>query len=193
VFLRPIEPSDKQALVDAFDRLSFESRYERFLTPLDSMSRSMQRYFTEVDQHDHVALAAFDPGSGRMVGVGRFVRDRNPVVAEAAITVADDWQGRGLGTLLLQRLSERGREEGIKRFSALVLARNDDMLDLLQRLGPTKVVSRSQGAVEVEAELPRAGPGDHLRELLRMAARLTDRAVGRGERPELDSNQRPSP
>src|SRR3954471_1607962 len=146
------------------------------------MSRSMQRYFTEVDQHDHVALVAFDPESERMVGVARFVRDKDPVVAEAAITVADDWQGRGLGTLLLQRLSERGREEGVQRFSALVLARNDDMLDLLRGLGPTKVVSRSQGAVEVEAELPRAGVGRHLHELLRMAARLTDRAVGRVER-----------
>ena len=193
VCLRPIEPSDKQALVDAFDRLSYQSRYERFLTPLDSMSRSMQRYFTEVDQHDHVALVVFDPETDRLVAVARFVRDKDPAVAEAAITVDDAWQGRGLGTLLLQRLSERAREEGVKRFSAFVLAKNDDMLDLLRALGPTRVVSRSQGAVEVEAELPRAGIGDHLRELLRMAARLTDRAVGRRERPELDSNQRPSP
>jgi RimJ/RimL family protein N-acetyltransferase len=193
VHLRPIEPSDKQALVDAFDRLSFQSRYERFLTQLDSMSRSMQRYFTEVDQHDHVALVAFDPETDRMVGVARFVRHNDPEVAEAAITVDDAWQGRGLGTLMLQRLSERAREEGVKRFSAFVLAKNDDMLVLLRRLGPTRVVSRSQGAVEVEAELPRAGVGDQLRELLRMAARLTERAVGRGERPELDSNQRPSP
>lgn len=186
--LRPIEPSDKQALVDAFAQLSDQSRYERFLTPLDSMSRSMQRYFTEVDQHDHVALVVFDPETDRLVAVGRFVRDKDPVVAEAAITVADDWQGRGVGTLLLQRLAARAREEGIERFSALVLAKNDDMLDLLRGLGPTRVVSRTQGAVEVEAELPRAGVGEQLRELLRMAARLTRR-----QRPELDSNQRPSP
>lgn len=175
VDLRPIEPSDKDLLREGFERLSLESRYERFLSPLDHLSAAVLRYFTEVDHHDHEALVALDPESGRMVGVARYVRDENPEIAEAAITVADDWQGRGLGTLLLHELAERAREEGIERFSAYVLARNEDMLGLLRRLGPARVVDRQHGAVQIEAELPRAGVSDQLRGLLKLAAEMTRR------------------
>jgi hypothetical protein len=103
-----------------------------------------------------------------------------------------DWQRRGLGTLLLERLAQRAREEDMERFTALVLAKNEDMLDMLGRLGPTKVVSRSQGAVQVEAAIPPAGIGGNLRSLLKVAAKLTE-LLPLPERPELDSNQRPTP
>ena len=175
VGLRPIEPGDKELLRDGFDRLSAQSRYERFLSPLDHMSTAMLRYFTEVNHHDHEALVAIDPATGRMVGVARYVREDDPVVAEAAITVADDWQGRGLGTMLLNALAERARQEGVRRFSAYVLARNEDMIDLLFRLGPAKVVDRQHGAVQIEAELPRAGVSDQLRGLLKVASEMTRR------------------
>jgi GNAT superfamily N-acetyltransferase len=188
VDIRAIEPGDKDLLREGFERLSERSRYERFLSPLDRLGPGMLRYFTEVDHHDHEALIAIDPETGHMVGVARFVREtQNPEVAEAAITVADDWQGRGLGTLLLREIAERARQEDVERFSAYVLAQNDDMLELLRRLGPTTVRDRHHGAIEVEAELARGGIGEQLRELLRLAARLTRK------RPELDSNQRPSP
>jgi RimJ/RimL family protein N-acetyltransferase len=174
VLVRPIEPSDKPALLDAFEQLSERSRYERFLSPLDHLSPSMLRYFTEVDHHDHEALVALDPRTGGLIGVARYVRDEDdPHVAEAAITVADDWHGRGVGTLLLRDLAERARHEHIRRFTALVLARNEDMLDMLHRLGPCRLVDRQQGTVEIEAELPHAGTGEHLRGLLRLAAHMT--------------------
>lgn len=175
VDLRPIDPSDKDLLREGFERLSLESRYERFLSPLDHLSPAVLRYFTEVDHHDHEALVALDPASGRMVGVARYVREERPEVAEAAITVADDWQGRGLGTLLLDELAERAREEGIERFSAYVLARNEDMIGMLFRLGPAQVVDRQHGAVQIEAELPRAGVSEQLRGLLKLAAEMTRR------------------
>jgi RimJ/RimL family protein N-acetyltransferase len=175
VDVRPIEPGDKDAMRDGFARLSPESRYERFLSPLDQLSNSMLRYLTEVDHHDHEALIALDPSDGRAVGVARYVREEDPEVAEAAIIVADDWHGRGLGTALLHELAERAREEGIHRFTALVLARNEDMIDMLFRLGPAKVVDRSNGTVQIEAELPPAGVSDQLRGLLKMAAQMTKR------------------
>ena len=149
VDVRPIEPGDKDAMRDGFARLSPESRYERFLSPLDQLSNSMLRYFTEVDHHDHEALVAFDPENGRALGVARYVREEDPEVAEAAIIVADDWHGRGLGTALLNELAERAREEGIHRFTAMVLARNEDMIDMLFRLGPAKVVDRANGTVQI--------------------------------------------
>jgi RimJ/RimL family protein N-acetyltransferase len=173
VDVRPIEPGDKELLRDGFDRLSERSRYERFLSPIDHLGPGMLRYFTEVDHHDHEALVAIDPEHGHMVGVARYVREDDPHVAEAAITVADEWQGRGVGTLLLRCIAERAREENVKRFSAYVLAQNDDMLDLLRRLGPMTVRGRHHGAIEIEAELPGAGISEQLRDLLRLAARLT--------------------
>jgi GNAT superfamily N-acetyltransferase len=172
--VRPIEPGDADALRAGFERLSLESRYERFLSPLDHMSNAMVRYFTDVDHRDHEALVAFD-SAGDLVAVARYVRETDPEVAEAAITVADDWHGRGLGTAMLQEIAERAREEGVKRFTAYVLARNDDMIDMLFRLGPAKVVDRQNGAVQIEADLPAAGVSDQLRGLLRMAAEMTKR------------------
>jgi RimJ/RimL family protein N-acetyltransferase len=175
VDVRPIEPGDAAALQDAFEQLSLQSRYERFLSPLDHMSNAMVRYFTQVDHHDHEALVAFDPHSGQLIAVARYVREEDPEVAEAAITVADDWHGRGLGTAMLHELAERAREENVKRFTAYVLARNDDMIDMLFRLGPAKIVDRQNGAVQIDAELPATGVSDQLRGLLRMAAQMTKR------------------
>ena len=175
VGVRPIARSDADALRDAFERLSLQSRYERFLSPLDHMSNAMVRYFTDVDHHDHEALVALEPETERLIAVARFVREKDPEVAEAAITVADDWHGRGLGTAMLHELAQRAREEGVKRFTAYVLARNDDMIDMLFRLGPAEVVDRQNGAVQIDAELPPAGVSEQLRGLLRMAAEMTRR------------------
>jgi acetyltransferase len=180
VIIRPIEPSDADAMRAGFERLSLESRYERVLSPMDHMSTAMVRYFTDVDHHDHEALVAFDPDDdARMIAVARYVREEDGA-AEAAVTVADDWHGRGLGTAMLDALAERAREEGVDRFTAYVLARNEDMIDMLFGLGPAKVVDRQNGAVQIEAELPPAGVSEQLRGLLRVAAQMTKRFRPRG-------------
>ena len=103
--------------------------------------------------------------------MARFVREDDPDAAEAAVTVVDDWQGRGLGTSLLELLTDRAREEGIRRFTATLLAENREMLDLFETVGPVEVVDRSAGTIEVVAELPEEGAGIDLREALRAAAR----------------------
>jgi GNAT superfamily N-acetyltransferase len=102
---------------------------------------------------------------------GSSVSPTVPTPSEAAVTVVDDWQGRGLGTLLLDRLADRARSEGITRFWALLLAENREMLDLLERVGSVRTLDRQLGTIEVEAELPRAGAGDDLQGLLRASAR----------------------
>lgn len=171
VEIRPIDPADKQLLLDGFERLGPRSRYQRFLASTPQLTDDAVRYLTEVDHHDHEALVAVDP-DGAGLGVARFVRvHERPNVAEAAVTVADDSQGRGVGTLLLQRLADRAREEGVERFWALLLSDNREMLDLLERLGPVEVLDRSAGTLEVEVELPPEGVDRSLRELLRAAAR----------------------
>lgn len=172
VRLRPIRSSDKVQLRAGFERLGPQSRYQRFLVPMDQLTEAVVEYLTEVDHHDHEAIVALDDATGEGVGVARFVRlaDRADT-AEAAVTVVDDWQGRGVGTLLLDCLADRARSEGIARFWAVLLAENRDMLDLLERLGPVRMLDRQLGTVEVEAELPSTGAGDELRGVLRASAR----------------------
>jgi GNAT superfamily N-acetyltransferase len=169
ILLRPIEPDDKKNLLAGFERLSPESRYKRFLTPTNELSDRALAYLTEVDHHDHEAIVAQTP-AGKPLGVARFVRT-NGDTAEAAVAVADDWQGRGVGTALLTRLAERAREEGISRFTATCLATNEDILQLLRELGPTRVGSAGDGVVEVQVDLPTSTASeDPLRHLLRRAA-----------------------
>jgi hypothetical protein len=105
------------------------------------------------------------------------VRDpARPDAAELAVTVIDDWQGRGVGTLLTEGISMRAREEGITTFTALMLADNQEMMDLLRQLGTVRIVDRAAGTVEVEVSVPAIGVGTQLKRLLRIAA-ATDTAI----------------
>jgi RimJ/RimL family protein N-acetyltransferase len=142
VLVRPVKPSDKDLIRAGFDRLSDESRYRRFLTPTSKLTEQMLRYLTEVDHDEHEALVAVDPDSGKGVGIAEFVRSGSATNAEVAVTVVDDWQGRGLGTVLLDLLAERAREEGVETFSAQMLATNTAMIDLLRRVGSAQVTER---------------------------------------------------
>jgi GNAT superfamily N-acetyltransferase len=163
--------SDRDLLLQGFERLSPESRYRRFLAPTPELTEGMVRYLTEIDHHDHEAMIALDERTGEGVGVARYVRDADrPDMAELAVTVIDDWQGRGLGTLLLEVISARAREEGITTFTALMLAANEDMLELLKRLDPVRIVDREVGRVEIQVPIPAVGLAPALRKLLRIAA-----------------------
>jgi RimJ/RimL family protein N-acetyltransferase len=153
VVIRQVRSSDAPLLADGFARLGPESRRLRFLRRKDELTPAELRYFTDVDHHDHEALGAVDHADGRGVGVARYVRDASdPHSAEIALTIVDDWQGRGLGTELLAQLSGRARAAGIRRFTALVSADNAAMTALLRsvRAGP---VHREYGTVEYEIPL----------------------------------------
>jgi len=170
--VRPIRPTDKEGLIDGFERLGPDSRYRRFLSPVHSLGTRELQYLTEVDHHAHEALVAVDPRTGQGLGVARYIRSpANPTVGEVAVAVADDWQGQGLGTVLLQALTARAREEGIERFSALVLAENEPMLELLRGLGDVHVTGRDYGALELLMELPPKGIPETLKHTVRAAAR----------------------
>jgi RimJ/RimL family protein N-acetyltransferase len=127
VVIRPIRPDDKGKLSDGLRRLSPQSAQRRFLTPKRSFSRAELRYLTEVDGRDHVALVAEYPAgpTRHLIAVARFVRlQDDPKAAEVAVTVADEWQGRGLGSLLGRHLAHSARNRGIRRFTATMQSDN---------------------------------------------------------------------
>jgi GNAT superfamily N-acetyltransferase len=171
VRIRQGHRSDRELLLKGFKRLSPESRYRRFLAPMPELTEPMVRYLTEFDHRDHEAMIAIDEASHEGIGVARYVRSaQRPTAAEVAVTVVDDWQGRGLGTLLLEVISARAREEGISTFTALMLGTNQDMMDMLMRLDPVRIVDRELGTVEVEVAIPAMGLAPALRKLLQIAA-----------------------
>ena len=135
MLVRPVAAADKPLFVAGFARLSEESRYRRFLAAKKSLSNDELAFFTELDHHGHEALGAVDPRSGEGLGVARYLRDpARDEVAEAAVAVIDDWQGRGLGRALLERLAIRAHDEGIRHFSASLLV-EPRMLAMFKRRG----------------------------------------------------------
>jgi nucleotide-binding universal stress UspA family protein/GNAT superfamily N-acetyltransferase len=171
VTLRPIAPGDKPLLAATFERLSEASRYRRFFTTKHELSAAELAYLVDVDHTDHEAIIAIDPSSGEALGVARYIRFKDDAeVAEVAVTVADDWQQRGLGRALLDRLAYRARREGVRRFSALVQGDNPSALRLLADVGDTRREWDS-GVVELVVELPpERGMGAKLAGALRAAA-----------------------
>ena len=155
VLIRQVRGTDAPLLADGFARLSATSRQMRFLGVKKELSAAELRYFTDVDHHDHEAIGALDRAGGHGVGIARYIRDADdPQAAEIAVTIVDDWQGRGLGTELLARLSDRARREGIRRFTALADPGNVAVAALLRSAG-ARLVGRGRGTVEYEIMLAR--------------------------------------
>jgi RimJ/RimL family protein N-acetyltransferase len=155
VLIRQVRSTDAPLLADGFGRLSPASRQMRFLGVKKELSAAELRYFTDVDHHDHEALGALDRAGGHGVGIARYIRDAgDPQAAEIAVTIVDDWQGRGLGTELLAELSDRARQEGIRRFTALADTDNVAVATLLRNAG-AHLVRRGRGTVEYEITLTR--------------------------------------
>ncbi|HET6510450.1 MAG TPA: GNAT family N-acetyltransferase [Baekduia sp.] len=154
--LRRIEPEDKDGLVAGLGHLSERSVYQRFLSPKPRLTSSELRYLTEVDFRDHYALVAvLAQAPDVIVGVGRWVRDtRAPADAEIAIVIADDLQGRGVGTALGNALAEAARARGIERLTASMLPENVAAHRLFAKISSRMRVTHAQGVDEIVASLP---------------------------------------
>jgi GNAT superfamily N-acetyltransferase len=192
VRLRPIVPEDKALLVEGFRRLSPESRYRRFMAPIEELTANQLRFLTEIDYVDHFAWLALDVDAAGHPGMGvsRYVRiPGEPEVAEAAVTVVDDYQGRGLGTLLLEALGAVALENGITRFRGHALEDNRPILEVLEAMGAT-TAHDSPGMLRIEVDLSArmeemgASP---LREVLRIVARGDGPVFLRPERFSIET------
>lgn len=158
--LRLVGPEDKGLILEGFARLSPETRYRRFFSTKRGLSADELRYFTEFDGKNHLAICAVQvrpDGSEKGIGIARFVRvPEEPVVAEAAVVVADEFQKRGLGRLLLLRLIAAARERGVERFRAMTLAENPAARALITELGGQPRATLGDDTLSVEVALPDA-------------------------------------
>lgn len=136
--LRPIRPADKELILEGFDAMSPESRYARFMTHKTALNERELRYLTELDGVDHFAIIALQPRMvtrNRGVGTARFVRlTDHRDTAEPAVTIVDEFHGKGLGSLLLARLLEAAWERDIRWFRSELLAGNVAMKRLVESL-----------------------------------------------------------
>ncbi len=137
VLIRPIRPEDANTERDFVDNLSSESKYFRFMNHMDKISPLLLARFTQIDYDREMALVAIlgeHTQQARMIGVARYISNPDELSCEFALTVADDWQKRGLGRQLMQRLIAIARDRGLQVMEGDVLAQNTKMLRLCTAL-----------------------------------------------------------
>ncbi len=146
--LRPIHPDDADMLKRLVRELSPESRYFRFVSSIAELPPAMLARFTLIDYDREMALVAVvrerEAGEGgetverdRIVGVSRYITNPDRSSCEFALVVADDFNGKGLGSRLMEGIMEVAREKGLSEIEGLVLANNAGMLKLMRSLGYT--------------------------------------------------------
>jgi GNAT superfamily N-acetyltransferase len=155
VRLRPILSQDKAEVLHAFERLSLQSRYQRFFSPLRELSPSLLAYLTDINYTDHFAYGAFviPQPEPALIGVARYIRlADDPQSAEAAIAVIDDYHRRGLGKQLLCALARVAIENGISRFLGNTFWENRPVLGLL-RQAKAQTIPEGSGVLRFVVDL----------------------------------------
>jgi len=137
--IRVIRPNDAERERAFIRDLSDESRHNRFMCAFREAPQALIDQFVHANDDEHAfALVAVtgDPGCERIIGVARYaVTDELAREAEWAVTVADQWQGRGIGTTLVRALLERARARGLRRLYAPILQSNAAVQQLARYLG----------------------------------------------------------
>lgn len=145
--IRPIRPEDREVFVEFYARVSDQSKYYRFFSPMPRLSdRDIDR-FTHVDNVDRVAFVL--TLQGLIIAVGRYDVIK-PGEAEVAFLVEDRHQGRGIGQLLLEHLAQAGRERGVERFVAEVLPDNTRMIQTFRDAGYQVASEYDEGVLQLE-------------------------------------------
>ena len=163
VLIRPVRHDDRQRIIDAFHKLEPQTIYTRFFSAKKELSPADLGRIDASDFVHAVALVAtIGEGEGEVIiGGGAYtVLDRpgEPAVAEVSFTVEEDYQGRGLSGLFMRLLTQIGRERGICRFEAEVLAGNTPMLKVFQHSGLPLHSHIEDGVVHVVMDLGTAAP-----------------------------------
>tara|TARA_R110000765_G_scaffold382796_1_gene474056 strand:+ start:327 stop:911 length:585 start_codon:yes stop_codon:yes gene_type:complete len=158
VRIRQIQPDDKQLILLGMAHMSPQSLRNRFFSAISTLPDQILRDLTELDHETHGAWIAVT-GPMRFphpVGVARYIRNRRePHIAEIALAVVDEFQGKGMGTLFADILREAARHRGVSEFHAIVLADNKKILAMAQKYGATAQF-RSSGQFEIRVAVKRS-------------------------------------
>jgi len=183
VLLRPIRSDDADQLREGFQRLSEQSRFLRFFTPLSELPTEWATRLSDLDHQTHRAWVAYDPEGpgaappGLGVGVARLIQlEDDPTAAEAAVAITDDYQGRGIGRLMLEVVAGTAVVSGYQTLVTNILRENTRMLDLVRGTGAPLRTSSDGASLRIEIPLENA-PDEQvvqgaLYDLLRLSARL---------------------
>ncbi len=196
VLVREVTPEDRSLLKAGYSHLSDQSKYFRFLAARHDLTMSELNVFTASNGPDHVAIGALveSVSTSEPVGIARYIRlPHQDNTAEIAVTIADDFQHQGLGSLLLGILAKFAHLNGFSEFNALVHSENRAMLGLLRKLGG---VQTRLGGAEIEVRFPVLGGGEDIpqssvNESYLGAFRLAD--ITQTKTPQPEDTQTPSP
>jgi GNAT superfamily N-acetyltransferase len=154
LLIRPARITDERALQELMYSLSDESCYRRFMSYKKTHSHEEMKELVELDYEQNMALVACVPGTEEIIGVVRYDVVPATRLADVAFVVRDDWQGKGVGTLLMRRIREAAVARGIRGFQADVLATNKPMLDVFHESGLSVSATLQGSAYHLEMLFP---------------------------------------
>jgi acyl-CoA hydrolase/RimJ/RimL family protein N-acetyltransferase len=137
IFFRPVKPTDELALSEMLYSLSEESVKTRYMTRTVAFAHSHIQQLTNIDYKNDLAIVGVVPSvSGEdIVAIAQYFLDPHTQAAEVAFVVQDEWQQKGMGTFLLDYLTQIAKKRGVKRFFAKVLPSNRPMLAVFHNSG----------------------------------------------------------
>lgn len=155
VWIRPIKAEDGSRLVEFFNSLSERSIFFRFLDNLRALPEKWVDYFTRIDYDRDVAMVAVQEieSRERILGVCRIMRKPGSTRGEMGVVVSDSWQGKGMGTILLERSLRVARDLGIKSIWGIVARENGKMLDLARKFGFSSELDHEANLYEIKLNL----------------------------------------
>ena len=155
IFIRPLIKEDRKAFVKAFSKLSDKTKQLRFLTSTEALSEKEFDYLVNVDHENHVAFCAYYSKNGEEIGIGvaRYIRSiKKPNTAEIAITIIDEFQGMGIGKLLIQNIVAFAKQHGIEKFVANAYYLNNTILNIISKY-PYEITGSSDGVLTIEIDI----------------------------------------
>ena len=138
IFFRPVKPTDEPALAEMLYSLSASSVRSRYFTHTMKFPHKDVQKLANIDYRNELAIVGVVPGPAgeeQVVAIAQYFLDPKTMAAEVAFIVQDEWQAKGMGTFLLDYLTQIARQRGVKRFDARVLASNRPMLQIFQNSG----------------------------------------------------------
>ena len=152
--IRALRPEDRDGLLAAIRRASSQSMFRRFFAAKRDFSNQEIAFFLNIDFATHVALVAVAEEGGRpaIVGGGRYIIS-DPGKAEVAFVIIDEYQGQGIGSILLRHLTAIARNAGVKEFTAEILPENRPMLKVFEKSRLDFTTTREPGVVHMVLRL----------------------------------------